>query len=110
MNIAALGPKPRTMKSAPGHKIFLYPLRGLIIDRSITRCGARTYLDWFELRGRVADPERQHRTLDGEPLSGKHLSLPVERQMPAYLAASSLEAGYKANASNAWTLTCLHNH
>jgi putative transposase len=33
IGIAALGPKPRTSKPAPGHKIFLYLLRGLTIDR-----------------------------------------------------------------------------
>jgi len=34
MGIAALGPKPRTTKSATGHKIFPYLLRGLTIDRA----------------------------------------------------------------------------
>ena len=33
MGIAALGPKPGTTKRAPGHKIFPYLLRGLVIDR-----------------------------------------------------------------------------
>ena len=33
MGIAALGPKPRTTKPAPGHKIFPYLLRNLAIDR-----------------------------------------------------------------------------
>jgi putative transposase len=33
MGIAALGPKPRTSKPAPGHKIFPYLLRGVTIDR-----------------------------------------------------------------------------
>jgi putative transposase len=33
MGIAALGPKPRTTKPAPGHKIFAYLLRNLTIDR-----------------------------------------------------------------------------
>jgi putative transposase len=33
MGIAALGPKPRTTKPAPGHKIFPYLLRSLAIDR-----------------------------------------------------------------------------
>jgi putative transposase len=33
MGIAALGPKPRTTKPAPGHKIFPYLLRSLTIDR-----------------------------------------------------------------------------
>ncbi len=33
MGIVALGPKPRTTKPAPGHRIFPYLLRGLAIDR-----------------------------------------------------------------------------
>jgi putative transposase len=33
MWIEALGPKPRTTKPAPGHKIFPYLLRNLVIDR-----------------------------------------------------------------------------
>lgn len=33
MGIAALGPKPRTTKPAPGHKIFPYLLRDLPIER-----------------------------------------------------------------------------
>jgi putative transposase len=33
IGIAALGPKPRTSKPAPGHKIFPYLLRGLTIER-----------------------------------------------------------------------------
>jgi putative transposase len=33
MGIAALGPKPRTTKPAPGHKIFPYLLRGTAIER-----------------------------------------------------------------------------
>lgn len=33
MGIAALGPKPRTTRPAPGHKIYPYLLRGLTIDR-----------------------------------------------------------------------------
>jgi putative transposase len=32
MGIAALGPKPRTTKPAPGHKIFPYLLRNMAID------------------------------------------------------------------------------
>jgi putative transposase len=32
MGIAALGPKPRTSKPAPGHRIFPYLLRGMTID------------------------------------------------------------------------------
>jgi putative transposase len=34
MGIAALGPKPRTTKPAPGHKIFPYLLRSTVIDRA----------------------------------------------------------------------------
>lgn len=33
MGIAALGPKPKTTKPAPGHRIFPYLLRDLVIDR-----------------------------------------------------------------------------
>jgi putative transposase len=33
MGVATLGPKPRTTKPAPGHKIFPYLLRGLAIER-----------------------------------------------------------------------------
>jgi putative transposase len=33
MGIAAIGPKPRTSKTAPGHKIYPYLLRDLAIDR-----------------------------------------------------------------------------
>jgi putative transposase len=33
MGIAALGPKPRTTKPAPEHKIFPYLLRDMVIDR-----------------------------------------------------------------------------
>jgi putative transposase len=33
MGIEALGPKPRTTKPAPGHKIFPYLLREMVIDR-----------------------------------------------------------------------------
>jgi putative transposase len=33
MGIAALGPRPRTTKPAPGHKIYPYLLRGMTIDR-----------------------------------------------------------------------------
>ena len=33
MGIAALGPKPKTTKLAPGHEIFPYLLRDLVIDR-----------------------------------------------------------------------------
>ena len=33
MGIAALGPKPRTSKPAPGHKIYPYLLRDMTIER-----------------------------------------------------------------------------
>jgi putative transposase len=33
IGIAVLGPKPRTTRPAPGHKIFPYLLRNLAIDR-----------------------------------------------------------------------------
>ena len=33
MGVAALGPKPRTTKPAPGHKIYPYLLRNVVIDR-----------------------------------------------------------------------------
>ena len=33
MGIEALGPKPKTTKPAPGHKIFPYLLRHMMIDR-----------------------------------------------------------------------------
>jgi putative transposase len=33
MGIAALGPRPRTTRPAPGHKIYPYLLRGMTIDR-----------------------------------------------------------------------------
>src|SRR5512132_3581986 len=33
MGIAALGPKPKTSRPAPGHKIYPYLLRDLVIDR-----------------------------------------------------------------------------
>jgi putative transposase len=33
MGIVALGPKPRTSRPAPGHKIYPYLLRGMVIDR-----------------------------------------------------------------------------
>jgi putative transposase len=45
MGIAALGPKPRTSKPAPGHKIFPYLLRGLVIARpNQVWCADITYI------------------------------------------------------------------
>jgi len=34
MGIAALGPKPRTSKATPGHRIYPYLLRGMTIERA----------------------------------------------------------------------------
>jgi putative transposase len=34
MGLTALGPKPQTSKPAPGHKIYPYLLRGLVIERA----------------------------------------------------------------------------
>lgn len=45
MGIAALGPKPRTSKPAPGHRIFPYLLRGLAIARpNQVWCADITYI------------------------------------------------------------------
>ena len=45
MGIAALGPKPRTSKPAPGHKIFPYLLRGISIERpNQVWCADITYI------------------------------------------------------------------
>jgi putative transposase len=45
MGIAALGPRPRTTKPAPGHKIFPYLLRGLAIERpNQVWCADITYI------------------------------------------------------------------
>jgi putative transposase len=33
MGIAALSPKPKTTRPQPGHKVFPYLLRNLVIDR-----------------------------------------------------------------------------
>ena len=45
MGIAALGPKPRTSKPAPGHKVFPYLLRGLVIERpNQVWCADITYI------------------------------------------------------------------
>jgi putative transposase len=34
MGLTALGPRPQTSKPAPGHKIYPYLLRGLVIERA----------------------------------------------------------------------------
>ena len=45
MGIAALGPKPRTSKGAPGHKIFPYLLRGMAIEQpNQVWCADITYI------------------------------------------------------------------
>ena len=45
MGIAALGPKPRTSKPAPGHKIFPYLLRGVAVERpNQVWCADITYI------------------------------------------------------------------
>jgi putative transposase len=45
MGIAALGPKPRTTKPAPGHKIFPYLLRGVAVERpNQVWCSDITYI------------------------------------------------------------------
>jgi putative transposase len=45
MGIAALGPKPRLSKPAPGHTIFPYLLRGLVIERpNQVWCADITYI------------------------------------------------------------------
>ncbi|AOR81168.1 hypothetical protein BES08_30295 (plasmid) [Novosphingobium resinovorum] len=45
MGIVALGPKPRTTKPAPGHKVFPYLLRGLAIERpNQVWCADITYI------------------------------------------------------------------
>jgi len=45
MGIAALGPRPRTSRPAPGHKIFPYLLRGLAIERpNQVWCADITYI------------------------------------------------------------------
>ena len=67
MGIAALGPKPRTSKPAPGHKIFPYLLRNMANDRPVNACvhgvGGRHHL--CPDRARVPLPCSRHRL--GQP-------------------------------------------
>src|SRR6185312_9957845 len=44
MGIAALGPKPRTTKSAPGHTICPYLLRDVTVERANQVCAAPSLL------------------------------------------------------------------
>lgn len=45
MGVAALGPRPRTSKPSPGHRIFPYLLRGLAIERpNQVWCADITYI------------------------------------------------------------------
>jgi putative transposase len=45
MGIAALGPRPRTTKPAPGHKIFPYLLRGITVEQpNQVWCADITYI------------------------------------------------------------------
>ena len=59
-----------------------------LVDRDLGRGQdefAKAVIDRPEFRSRVADPERQRRALDVEALSGQHLGLTIERQMPGVL-------------------------
>jgi putative transposase len=49
MGIEALGPKPRTTKPAPGHKIYPYLLRDMTIERSNQGVGGRHHLHRHKL-------------------------------------------------------------
>src|SRR5262249_21568009 len=62
MGIAALGPKPRTTKPAPGHKIYPYLLRGLAIERpnqvwcadiTHSRSATASFISWRSWIGRA---------------------------------------------------------
>jgi putative transposase len=63
MGIAALGPKPRTTKPAPGHKIYPYLLRDVTVERAnlfgrptspTFRSGAAFSISWRSSTGRRA--------------------------------------------------------
>ena len=63
MGIVALGPKPNTSQPAPGHKIYPYLLRDLVIDQPQPGLGGRHHLPADAAR--VFVPGRDHRL--GEP-------------------------------------------
>jgi hypothetical protein len=63
MGIAALRPKPRTTKPVPGHKIFPYLLRDLVIDRPNQVLGSSGWVrssawicDFSSTQSRARDP------------------------------------------------------
>ena len=58
MGIAALGPKPRTTKPAPGHTIYPYLLRDMVIDRVEPGLGSRHHLR--PNRARLSLPRGDH--------------------------------------------------
>ena len=63
MGIEALGPKPRTTKPAPGHKIYPYLLRDPDDRAAKPSLGGRHHL--YPDRPRLSLPGRRHRL--GEP-------------------------------------------
>jgi putative transposase len=73
MGIAALGPKPRTTRPAPGHEIFPCLLRELVIDRpnQVWAELAEGFAD--EVGGRASGGRRYHPRPDrpGLPVSGR---------------------------------------
>lgn len=73
MGIAALGPKPRTTKPAPGHKVFPYLLRGLaaVEDAGVGMDAAAEVA--FEA-GRAPQRTRVTRRIVPEPLPLRELT------------------------------------